>query len=136
MDRNRRLFEMSFATVYPLYVQKAERKGRTKAEVDAVITWLTGYTAAQLKHTVEGTVSLEAFFEKAPRMNPDAALVTGVVCGVRVEEVADPLMRTIRQLDKLVDELARGKKLASILRQEPPAEPPAARPRPVRRRSP
>jgi len=136
MDKNRRLFAMSFASVYPLYVQKAERKGRTRAEVDAVITWLTGYTAAQLKRTVEGTVSLEAFFEKAPRMNPNAALVTGVVCGVRVEEVDDPLMRKIRQLDKLVDELAKGKALERILRQAAPAEPPAAKPRPVRRRSP
>jgi len=138
MDKNRRLFEMSFGSVYPLYVQKAERKGRTRAEVDAVITWLTGYTAAQLKRTVAGIVSLEAFFEKAPRMNPDAALVTGVVCGVRVEEVADPLMRKIRQLDKLVDELAKGKKLESVLRQAAPAKakPPAAKPRPVRRRSP
>jgi len=136
MDKNRRLFEMSFASVYPLYVQKSERKGRTRAEVDAVITWLTGYTPAQLKRTVEGAVSLEAFFEKAPRMNPDAALVTGVVCGVRVEEVADPLLRKIRQLDKLVDELAKGKALERVLRQAPPAKAPAAKPRPVRRRSP
>ncbi len=116
MDKHRRVFAMSFGSVYPLYVQKAERKGRTKAEVDQVIAWLTGYTAAGLKRAVEGTVTLEAFFEKAPRMNPKAKLVTGVVCGVRVEEVEDPLMRKIRQLDKLVDELAKGKKLESILR--------------------
>jgi hypothetical protein len=116
MDRNRRLFEKSFASVYPLYVQKAERKGRTRAEVDRVLTWLTGYSTAQLERTIEGAVSLEAFFEKAPRPNPKARLITGVVCGVRVEEVADPLMKKIRQLDKLIDELAKGKALESILR--------------------
>lgn len=116
MDPKRpRVFSMSFGSVYPLYVQKAERKGRTKEEVDAVIRWLTGYGAAQLAKAVEGGIDLEGFFARAPRPNPDAALVTGVVCGVRVEEVADPLMRRIRQLDKLVDELAKGKALASIL---------------------
>lgn len=116
MDQKHRIFAMPFASLYPLYVQKAERKGRTRAEVDQVITWLTGYTAAQLKRAAEGPASLEAFFATAPRMNPKAGLVTGVVCGVRVEEVADPLMRKVRQLDKLVDELAKGKKLESILR--------------------
>jgi hypothetical protein len=116
MDQHRRLFAMSFASVYPLYVQKAERKGRTKAEVDEVISWLTGYGGEQLRRAIEAGVDLEAFFAQAPRMNPNAGLVTGVVCGVRVEEVEDPLMRKIRQLDKLIDELARGKKMSSILR--------------------
>ena len=117
MDRNSRLFAMPFATVYPLYVQKAERKGRTKAEVDEVIAWLTGYGPGDLRRVLDAGMDLQTFFAKAPRMNPDARLVTGVVCGVRVEEIADPLMRKIRQLDKLVDELARGKKMASILRR-------------------
>jgi len=137
MDKKPRIFTTSFASVYPLYVQKAERKGRTRAEVDEVIAWLTGYRGEKLRRAIEAKVDLEAFFAKAPRMNPDARLVTGQVCGVRVEEVADPLMRKIRQLDKLVDELARGKRMESILRQEPPTKPPAAeKPRPVRRRSP
>ena len=136
MDRSRRVFTMSFASVYPLYVQKAERKGRTRAEVDEVIAWLTGYAGERLRRAIETKVDFETFFAQAPRMNPDARLITGVVCGVRVEEVADPLMRQIRQLDKLVDELAKGKELASILRQPPPAGPPAAKPRPVRRRPP
>lgn len=116
MDKKARIFAMSFGSVYPLYVQKAERKGRTKAEVDEVITWLTGYTGEQLRRAIHDKIDLEAFFARAPRMNPNAELVTGVVCGVRVEDVADPLMRKIRCLDKLVDELARGKKMASILR--------------------
>ncbi len=116
-DRNARVFAMPFSSVYPLYVQKAERKGRTQAEVDEVITWLTGYDARGLRRAVDGKVDLETFFAKAPRMNPDAGLIRGLVCGVRVEEVADPLMRKIRWLDKLVDELARGKKMESILRR-------------------
>ncbi len=111
-----RVFAMSFASVYPLYVQKAEKKGRTKAEVDEVIAWLTGYRGATLARAIDARVDLETFFGRAPRMNPNAGLITGVVCGVRVEEVADPLMQKIRWLDKLVDELAQGKKLASILR--------------------
>ena len=116
MTEKPRIFRMSFASVYPLYVAKAEKKGRTRAEVDAVIAWLTGYRGKQLERALASELDLEAFFANAPRMNPDAGLVTGVVCGVRVEEVADPLMRKIRQLDKLVDELAQGKKLESILR--------------------
>jgi len=116
MTEKPRIFKMSFASVYPLYVAKAEKKGRTRAEVDAVIAWLTGYRGKQLARALDSGLDLEAFFAKAPRMNPDAKLVTGVVCGVRVEEVEDPLMRKIRQLDKLVDELAKGKKLESILR--------------------
>jgi hypothetical protein len=116
MDKKARIFTMSFASVYPLYVQKATRKGRTKEEVDEVITWLTGYGGEELGRAIDAKVDLETFFARAPRMNPDARLIKGLVCGVRVEEVADPLMRKIRYLDKLVDELARGKKMASILR--------------------
>jgi hypothetical protein len=116
-NANARVFAMSFASVYPLYVRKAERKGRTKAEVDEVIGWLTGYRPEELRRAIDAGVDLQTFFARAPAMNPKAKLVTGVVCGVRVEEVADPLMRKIRQLDKLVDELARGKKMASILRR-------------------
>ena len=116
MDRQPRIFAMTFASVYPLYVQKAENKGRTRAEVDQVIRWLTGYTAAQLKKVIDTKVDFEAFFAKAPKLNPRATLITGVVCGVRVEDVVDPLMRNIRYLDKLVDELARGKAMDRILR--------------------
>jgi hypothetical protein len=116
MDKKPRIFTTTFASVYPLYVQKAEKKGRTKDEVDAVVAWLTGYSAEELQRAIDAKVDFEAFFANAPRMNPDANLITGVVCGVRVEDVADPLMRKIRYLDKLVDELAKGKKMASILR--------------------
>jgi hypothetical protein len=116
MEKKPRVFTMSFASVYPLYQQKAEKKGRTKAELDHVIEWLTGYDAHALAEAIADARDLETFFAKAPRMNPQAALIKGVVCGVRVEEVADPLMRQIRYLDKLVDELAKGKKLESILR--------------------
>jgi len=112
-----RIFSISFASVYPLYLEKAEKKGRTKAEVDAVIAWLTGYGGARLQRVIDAKVDLETFFEKAPRMNPKARLITGVVCGVRVEDVADPLMKKIRYMDKLVDELAKGKKMATILRE-------------------
>jgi hypothetical protein len=112
-----RIFGMSFASVYPLYVQKAEKKGRTKAEVDEVIAWLTGFSGKDLAGALDSKLSFEAFFARAPRFNPKARLITGVVCGVRVEEVADPLMRKIRYLDKLVDELARGKQMGNILRQ-------------------
>ena len=111
-----RIFTMSFGSVYPLYVQKAAKKGRTKAEVDEIIAWLTGYTGEQLQRVIDAKTDFETFFAQAPRMNPNVGLITGVVCGVRVEDVADPLMQKIRYLDKLVDELARGKKMASILR--------------------
>lgn len=114
-----RIFGMSFASVYPLYVQKAERKGKSKEEVDEIIAWLTGYDAEQLERVLADEVDFETFFASAPRMNPHAELITGVVCGVRVEEIDDPLMQKIRYLDKLIDELARGKKMASILRQPP-----------------
>lgn len=117
MDRKPRIFTMSFASVYPLYVQKAAKKGRTKEEVDEIIAWLTGYRGEELRRVIDAEVDLETFFARAPRMNPNVGLITGVVCGVRVEDVADPLMQKIRYLDKLIDELARGKKMASILRQ-------------------
>jgi hypothetical protein len=112
-----RVFSMSFASVYPLYVQKARKRDRTREEVEQVIEWLTGYDGEQLGRAIDAAVDLETFFAQAPRMNPNAGLITGVVCGVRVEDVADPLMRWIRCLDKLIDELAKGRKMASILRQ-------------------
>jgi hypothetical protein len=111
-----RIYTTSFASIYPLYVQKVERKGRSKAEVDQVICWLTGYDDPGLRKAVVGDVDLETFFAEAPAVNPDAALIMGVICGYRVEEIEDPLMQKIRYLDKLVDELARGKKMATILR--------------------
>ncbi|HYE05575.1 MAG TPA: DUF2200 domain-containing protein [Planctomycetota bacterium] len=110
------IFTMPFATVYPLYVQKAERKQRTKAEVDGIIRWLTGYDEAALRRQIADGNDLRTFFAQAPRLHPNRALITGVVCGVRVETVEDPLMRTIRQLDKLIDELAHGKAMEKILR--------------------
>jgi len=111
------LFRMSFARVYPLYVQKAEGKNRTQAEVDQIICWLTGYDKAGLKHQIKQENDFETFFEQAPAMNPNCALIKGVVCGVRVEEVEDPLMQKIRWMDKLIDELAKGKSMEKILRQ-------------------
>jgi hypothetical protein len=111
-----RIFGTSVASVYPHYVAKAERKGRTRAEVDEVTCWLTGYDAAGLERALATEVDFETFFAQAPRMNPDAALITGVVCGHRVEEIEDPLMQRIRYLDKLVDELARGKRMSAVLR--------------------
>ncbi|NLE72631.1 MAG: DUF2200 domain-containing protein [Actinomycetales bacterium] len=111
-----RIFAMPFARIYPLYVEKVERKGRTTAELDEVIRWLTGYDEAGLARAIDEGVDLETFFAQAPAMNPNASLITGVICGVRVEEIADPLMQQVRWLDKLVDELARGKKMTSILR--------------------
>jgi hypothetical protein len=116
MDKKPRIFTMSFASVYPLYVQKAAKKGRTQEEVDAIIVWLTGYSSVQLRKVIDAKLDFESFFAQAPRLNPNVGLIKGVVCGVRVEEVADPLMQKIRYLDKLIDELAKGKKLASILR--------------------
>jgi hypothetical protein len=111
-----RVFAMSFAGVYPHYVEKAEKKGRTTEEVDEVIRWLTGYTKAGLAKQIETRTSFRDFFEKAPLLNPNASLIKGVVCGVRVEEIEDPLMQKIRYLDKLIDELAKGKKMEKILR--------------------
>jgi len=115
-----RIFKMSFSKVYPLYVQKAERKDRTKAEVDQVIRWLTGYDQAALKQQLKREVDIKTFFAEAPAFNPNSALIKGVVCGVRVEEVEDPLMRKIRYLDKLIDELAKGKVMEKVLRQPNP----------------
>jgi hypothetical protein len=115
MDKHR-VFKMSFASVYPLYVQKAEKKGRTKAEVEEVICWLTGYTRQALAEQIERKTDLEAFFREAPALNPNAGKITGVICGVRIEEIGDPTMRRIRYMDKLVDELARGRSMDKILR--------------------
>lgn len=112
-----RIFATRFSSVYPLYVKKAERKGRTKAEVDRVICWLTGYSEAALQQQLQRESDFRTFFAEAPRFNPNSSLIKGVVCGVRVEEVEDPLMRKIRYLDKLVDELARGKALSKVLRE-------------------
>lgn len=111
-----RIFTTKFSSVYPLYVQKAEKKGRTKDEVDQVICWLTGYDLPGLQRQIEQGVDFNTFFAQAPAMHPNTALITGVVCGVRVEEVQDPLMQKIRYLDKLVDELAKGRPMAKILR--------------------
>src|SRR5690606_22665853 len=110
-----RVFAIPFAKIYPLYIQKAERKNRTRGEVDQVICWLTGYDTAGLREQIDREVDLEAFFAEAPALHPDSSLIRGVVCGVRVEEIEDPLMRKIRYLDKLVDELAKGKKMEKIL---------------------
>lgn len=111
-----RVFAIKFASVYPLYIQKAERKNRTKAEVDQIICWLTGYDQAGLRRQIKQENDLETFFAQAPGMHPNSALIKGVVCGVRVEEIADPLMQKIRYLDKLIDELAKGKTMEKILR--------------------
>jgi len=112
-----RIFATPFASVYPLYVEKVRRKGRTKDEVDQVICWLTGYDQAGLSHQIEQGTDFETFFAQAPAMHPNRSLIKGVICGVRVEAVEDPLMQKIRQLDKLVDELAKGKGMEKILRQ-------------------
>ena len=111
------VFSMSFAKIYPLLVQKAERKGRTQAEVDEVVFWLTGYDTEGLKSQLDKNVDLATFYAEAPRMNPNRDLIKGVVCGVRVETIEDPLMKQIRQLDKLVDELAKGNPMEKILRK-------------------
>jgi len=111
------LSTMKFAKVYPLYVQKAQRKNRTKEEVDQVICWLTGYDRPGLQRQIEQGNSFEAFFAQAPRIHPNSSLIKGVVCGVRVEDIEDPLMRNVRYLDKLIDELAKGKTMEKILRQ-------------------
>ena len=112
-----RIFTTTFASVYPLYVQKAERKQRTKQEVDRIICWLTGYTRARLQQQIEQENDLETFFAQAPAIHPKSSRIKGVVCGVRVEEIEDPLMQKIRYLDKLIDELAKGKAMDKILRQ-------------------
>lgn len=112
---NHRIYKMAFARVYPEYVKKAERKGRSKAEVDDIIRWLTGYSQDELDAQLEKQADFETFFAEAPQMNPSRALITGVICGVRVEHIEEPLMREIRYLDKLVDELAKGKPMQKIL---------------------
>ena len=112
-----RIFTMKFSSVYPAYVNKATRKQRTQQEVDQIICWLTGYTAAGLQRQLTREVDIRTFFAEAPAIHPNTALITGVVCGLRVENVEDPLMRKIRYLDKLIDELARGKAMDKILRQ-------------------
>ena len=116
MDKPR-IFTMSFASIYPLYIQKAEKKGRTKKEVDEIIFWLTGYDDQSLQQQINNEVDLETFFNQAPQINPNASLITGVICGYRVEDIEDELMRRIRYLDKLIDELAKGKTMQKILRQ-------------------
>ena len=108
---------MKFSNVYPLYVQKAERKNRTKEEVDQIICWLTGYDRNGLRHQIEQKKDFEAFFAEAPAFHPNASLINGVVCGVRIEEIEDPLMRKVRYLDKLIDELAKGRPMEKILRR-------------------
>lgn len=111
------IYTMSFAKVYPLYVAKAEKKGRTKAEVDEIIRWLTGYSQEELEAQLEKQIDFETFFKEAPKLNPSRALIKGVVCGVRVEDIEEPTMKEIRYLDKLIDELAKGKAMDKILRK-------------------
>ena len=115
MDKHQ-VFKMSFASVYPLYVQKAEKKGRNKEEVDQVICWLTGYSPRMLAEQINRRKDFESFFSEAPGLHPNAGKITGAICGVRIEEIEDPLMRNIRCLDKLVDELAKGRPMAKVLR--------------------
>jgi len=114
--KSEKVFAMAFSSIYPHYIAKAERKGRTKAELDTVIRWLTGYDQAGLTSQIENNVSLEAFFSEAPQINPNAEKITGVICGIRVEDIDDPLMQKIRWMDKLVDELAKGKAMEKVLR--------------------
>jgi hypothetical protein len=116
MTPKHRIFTMPFAKVYPLYIAKVERKGRNKSEVDEVIRWLTGYSQRELEAQVKKQTDFETFFKDAPKLNPSRSLIKGVVCGVRVEDVPDPLMREIRYMDKLVDEIAKGKAMEKILR--------------------
>lgn len=117
MKDNSRVYRMAFSTVYPLYVKKVERKGKTKEDVDEIIYWLTGYDAKALKTVLDSKVDFEHFFAQAPRFNPNASLITGVICGYRVEEIEDKLMQKVRYLDKLIDELAKGKSMEKILRK-------------------
>ncbi|MDP2686544.1 MAG: DUF2200 domain-containing protein [Aequorivita sp.] len=114
--KNERVYKMSFASVYPHYIAKAEKKGRTKEELDTIIHWLTGYDQKALQKQIDTKVSFETFFDKAPQLNPNVSKITGLICGHRVEEIEEPLMKKIRYLDKLVDELAKGKAMEKILR--------------------
>ncbi len=114
---NQRMFKYSFASIYKLYITKVERKGKTKAEVDTIISWLTGYDMKTLQKQIENEVDFETFFKQAPQINPNVSLIKGLICGYRVEEIEDKLMQKIRFLDKLIDELARGKSMEKILRK-------------------
>ena len=114
---NTRVYRMSFASVYPLYIKKVERKGRTKEEVDEIIFWLTGYDQQALQQLIDNKTDFESFFARAPQINPNVSKITGVICGYRVEEIEDKLMQMVRYLDKLVDELAKGKAMEKILRK-------------------
>ena len=115
--KNHRIYKMSVASVYPFYVAKAEKKGRTKAEVDEIIRWLTGYSQEELETELKKQTDFETFFAQAPHLNPSHNLITGVICGVRIEEITEPTMREIRYLDKLIDELAKGKVMEKMLRK-------------------
>ena len=117
MDNNARILKMPFAGIYPAYIKKAERKGRAKQEVDEIIFWLTGYNEDTLRQQIDNKTDLETFFNNAPAMNPNASKITGVICGLRVEEIDDKLTQKIRYLDKLIDELAKGKPMEKILRK-------------------
>ena len=117
MKNNERVYKMSFASVYPHYIQKAEKKGRTKTEVDEIIFWLTGYDEKTLQQLIDDKTDFETFFAQAPNINPNVSKITGVICGYRVEEIEDKLMQKIRYLDKLIDELAKGKAMEKILRK-------------------
>tara|TARA_B100001250_G_C19582332_1_gene692639 strand:- start:200 stop:553 length:354 start_codon:yes stop_codon:yes gene_type:complete len=117
MKNNHRIYTMSFAGVYPHYITKAEKKGRTKEEVDTIIYWLTGYNEQDLQRILDDKTNFETFFAEAPELNPNVSLIKGVICGYRVEEIEDPLMQKIRYLDKLIDELAKGKAMEKILRK-------------------
>lgn len=115
--KTERIYKILFSSVYPLYIQKVEKKGRTKEELDIVIKWLTGYSDDQIKAQIEKKVDFETFFAEAPEINPNASKITGVICGYRVEEIEDPLIQKMRYLDKLIDEIAKGKKMEKILRE-------------------
>ncbi|TZF84108.1 DUF2200 domain-containing protein [Pedobacter sp. BS3] len=117
MNNNTRVYRMSFASVYPHYIQKAEKKGRTKAEVDEIIFWLTGYDQQTLQQHIDNKTDFETFFAQAPQINPNVSKITGVICGYRVEEIEDQLIQKVRYLDKLIDELAKGKAIEKILRK-------------------
>lgn len=117
MHNVERVYRMKFSSVYPLYIQKVERKGRTKDEVDTIIRWLTGYTQKGLQKQIDTQVDFETFFAQAPQMNPNVTKITGLICGYRVEEIEEPLMKKARYMDKLIDELAKGRAMEKILRQ-------------------
>ncbi len=118
ITKNQAIYQMSFARVYPLYVAKAERKGRLKSEVDQLISWLTGYSQREIEVQIDKQVDFRTFFAEAPRLNPARSLIRGVICGVRIEEIEEPLMREIRYMDKVIDELAKGRAIEKIMRKE------------------